>query len=249
MKKESKSVLGTWVQLGNENIVEIIGYSNFDFVIIDLEHGNITLEKLEHLIRAARVSDLYTIVRVYENNSSLIMRVLNLGIDAILVPQISSKEDAEKIVNSSKYPPLGCRGSCPCIREAGHWDDDWVSFMKDSNKNVEVIALVEGEEGLNNFSEIVAVEGIDSFMIGPFDLSVSLGIAGQVNHDIIEKKYKEVISLASSYNKEIIGVDFSYELDGIKIAIDVWLNRGVKRVVTGIDKMFFTKIINDVSKL
>ncbi|WP_163969638.1 HpcH/HpaI aldolase family protein [Oceanobacillus halotolerans] len=238
--------LGTWVQINSATVVEIIGNSNFDFVVIDLEHGNISLESLENLLRAAKLSGLETIVRVYENNSSLIMRVLDLGPDGILVPHVSSKEDAVRVVQSAKYPPLGDRGSCPCIPEANHWTNDWTSFMEQSNRDTEIIALVEGQHGMNHFQEIIEVDGIDTFMIGPFDLSVSLGIPGDSSHPLIEEKYNSLIELVEKQGKELIGVDFSYEMKAIQSNIEKWRQRGVTRMMTGIDKMFVTKMMKEV---
>lgn len=244
-----KISLGTWVQIDNATIIEIIGNSGMDFIVIDLEHGNISLESLENLLRAAKCSGLESIVRVYENNSSLISRVLDLGPDGLLIPHISSKEEAERVVLNAKYPPLGKRGSCPAIREANHWTDDWNSFMKKSNKTTNIIALIEGVEGIDNFNEIVKVEGIDTFMVGPFDLSVTLGIPGEVSHPLIEEKYAKIIQEVKEHDKELIGIDFSYELENIESSINNWQEREVSKVMVGIDKMFFTKILKEVVKL
>lgn len=243
-----KVELGTWIQINNPTVVEIIGFNGFDFVVIDMEHGNISLESLEDLMRAAQVSGMKSIVRVYENNAALIMKVLDLGPDGLMVPQVSSKSEALKVVKHAKYPPFGERGSCPCIREANHWNMNWTEFMEESNKTTKLIALVEGKEGIDNFSEIAGVEGIDAYMIGPFDLSVSLGIPGQTKHSIIEEKYTEIIKIAKEKGKELIGVDFSYESEDIKKSIETWKNREVSMVMTGMDKMFFTKIAKEIAQ-
>ena len=241
--------LGTWIQINSPTVVEIMGMNGFDFVVIDLEHGNISLENLEHLLRAAKVANLKSIVRVYENNAALIMKVLDLGPDGLLVPQVSSKAEALKVVKHAKYPPFGDRGSCPCIRQAKHWETNWTEFMEESNKQTMLIALVEGKEGVENFSEIAEVEGIDALMIGPFDLSVSLGIPGQIKHPMIEEKYAEIIQVAKSKGKDIIGVDFSFETDDIESSIETWKSRGVHMIMTGIDKMFLTKIVREITQL
>lgn len=244
-----KFSLGTWVQINNATVIEIIGQSGIDFIVIDLEHGNISLESLEDLLRAAKCSGLKVIVRVNEINASLIMKVLDLGPEGLLVPHISSKEEAEKVIQFAKYPPIGNRGSCPTIREANHWCDDWTSFMNISNERTKIIALVEGIEGIDNFSDIVRVEGIDFFMIGPFDLSVSLGVPGELSHPSIEEKLMEVIHEADKHGKELIGVDFSYEIKDMATNIKKWQERKVSKVMVGIDKMFITKILQEVGQL
>ncbi|WP_392455583.1 HpcH/HpaI aldolase/citrate lyase family protein [Chryseomicrobium aureum] len=244
-----KLELGTWVQINNSTVVEIIGNSGFDFVVIDLEHSNISLESLENLLRATYQSGLESYVRVNENNPSLISRVLDLGVDGIVFPNVSSVDEAIKIVKASKFPPHGNRGSCPCIREAGHWNLNWAEFIKESNKRVKIIALIEGLKGIENFNEIINVEGIDSYMVGPFDLSVSLGIPGQISHELISDTYKQFAEIANSNGKEFIGLDFSYETDDIAVSIKSWKERNIYKVMTGIDKMFLSKIFSDVANL
>src|SRR5699024_8758594 len=171
--------------------------------------------------------------RVNEINASLITKVLDLGPDGLVVPHIATKDEAEEVVQYAKYPPIGNRGSCPTIREANHWCDDWTSFMDKSNKQTDIIALVEGTEGIDNFSDIVQVEGIDFFMIGPFDLSVALGVPGELSHRWIENKYAEIVHEAKKYNKELIGVDFSYELQDMEASINNWRIREVSKMMVG----------------
>lgn len=249
MNTQNNIQLGTWVQINNATIVEILGYSGFDFVVIDLEHGNISLENLEHLIRAAEVSSIKASVRVHENNASIITKVLELGPDGIVIPNILTKKDAISAVDHSKYPPLGSRGSCPCTREACHSNNDWNNFMQKSNQNTTIIALVEGEEGIRNFEEIASVEGIDELMVGPFDLSVSLGIPGDTENPLIEDKYSELIEIARQYDKDIIGVDFSEGIGRIEEGIDRWKKRDVSKIMTGIDKMIFSQAAKEIVNL
>jgi 4-hydroxy-2-oxoheptanedioate aldolase len=241
--------LGTWVQINNAEVIEMIGTSDFDFIVIDMEHGNIWLESVEHLIRAAENSNLYPIVRVPENNASLILKVLDLGAKGILVPHISSKEDAEKAVKAAKYSPLGERGSCPCIRAGRHMVENWSSFSRKSNEEVKVILLIEGEEGVANFHEIVTIPGVDAYMIGPFDLSVSLGVPGEVSHPLVEQKFKEVSEIIRKYNKELIGVDFSANESDIIYNLQKWRERGSRIFMTGIDKWIFSKAVKTTSSV
>jgi 4-hydroxy-2-oxoheptanedioate aldolase len=240
--------LGTWVQINNPEVVEIMGNGSFDFVILDMEHGNIWYESLVDLIRAAKLRDLYSIVRVPELNGPSIMKVLDLGANGIIVPQVSTKEQAQKAVSFAKYPPDGQRGSCPCIRAANHYVEDWGRFAKKCNHDVSVIILVEGPEGIKNFGEIVQTEGVDAFMIGPFDLSVALGIPGEVTHPLVEQKLDEVFALAKAYNKEIIGVDFSNNPIDAEANLKKWKARGSRIFMTGIDKWIFTGAVKQFSQ-
>jgi 2-keto-3-deoxy-L-rhamnonate aldolase RhmA len=249
MNQQSNEKLGTWVQMNSPTIVEILGNNGFDFIVIDLEHGNISLESLEHLLRAAEVSSLEAFVRVHDNNPSLITKVLDLGPHGIVVPHITTREEAEMVVSFAKYPPLGVRGSCPCTREAQHMNNDWSVFMKKSNKEMKVIALVEGEEGIKNFESIASVEGINALMVGPFDLSVSLGVPGEIEHSLIEEKYSRLIDLTNQLGKDLIGIDFSEGVKGIEKGLNKWRNRSIKTIMTGIDKMIFGQSAREITAL
>jgi 4-hydroxy-2-oxoheptanedioate aldolase len=112
--------IGTWVQINNADIVECIAISGFDFAIYDMEHGNIDFPGLEALMRAGEARGLQSVVRVQENCSAPIMRALDLGAGAVLVPGISSSVDARYAVEAAKYAPLGSRGACPFIRAGEH---------------------------------------------------------------------------------------------------------------------------------
>lgn len=249
MFNDNSLKLGTWVQISSPDIVEILGANGFDFVILDLEHGNIDFRTLENLIRAAELYNVYPIVRVPEYNQAQIMKVLDLGAKGIMVPQITSKEEVEQVVQAVKYPPIGHRGSCPCIRAGSHLVDDWERFSKSANKNISAIVLVEGVEGIENFEEIVSVENVDAFMIGPFDLSVSLGVPGEVNHKKIKEKLEEIISLAHQHNKKIIGVDFSSNETDIKENLRYWRSLGSNILMTGIDKLLLGQKVKSVTKI
>lgn len=250
MFKDTESrKLGTWIQFNNPEIVEIVGESSFDFVIIDMEHGNISEESAAHLIRAAEVKNLYPIIRVPENNASTIMKVLDIGAKGVVIPHIEKKEDAQRAVKAAKYAPIGERGSCPCIRAGSHFIEDWSSFSKASNADTSLILLVEGVEGISNFSEIVEVEGVDAYMIGPFDLSVSLGVPGEVTHPLVEQKLDEVTALAKQHGKEIIAVDFSRNESAIIENLDKWIDRGARILMTGINKMLVSQCIRNTSEI
>ena len=233
----NKIRIGTWVQINNADIVECIAISGFDFAIYDMEHGNIDFPGLESLMRAGEAKGLQSVVRVQENCSVLIMKALDLGASAVLVPGISSAGDARFAVEAAKYAPLGNRGACPFIRAGEHTVKDWVTFSERMNKQTQLIALVESKQGAESLEEIIGTTGVDGLMIGPFDLSVSLGIPGNVSHPNISKTFDEAAQLAVKNGKEFYGVDFEANREGVEKMLPRWQERGITTMVTGADKV------------
>lgn len=240
--KEGKIVLGTGVQMNSPESVEILGNTGFDFVMIDTEHGYFGLETAENLIRAADASGIVPIIRVSHKNPTLIMKALDMGAQGVVVPGIATKEDAVTAIRASKYPPLGNRGACPYIRAAGHMARDWKTFSQSADETTVVFLLIEGPEGLKNFEDIISIEGIDVISMGPFDLSVALGVGGQVDHPLVIEKFKEMIRLALRKNIALSTVVFDLEEEKIRSTAEYWFNLGVKVMMIGSDKVFLSYI-------
>ena len=238
--KERKVVLGTWAQMNSPEAVEIIGKAGFDFVVIDTEHGYFGLETAENMVRAADSSGVVPVIRVSEKNPTLIMKSLDMGAQGVIVPGISSKEDAVLSTQASKYAPIGHRGACPCIRAAGHMAWDWKKYSKSADENTIVCLLVEGKEGVKNFEEIISVEGIDVVMMGPFDLSVALGVGGQTEHPLVIQELKKMIKLAQRKNVAMAAPFFDLEEEKMQSSAEFWLNLGVKILMVGTDKMLLS---------
>ena len=170
------------------------------------------------------------------------MKALDMGAQGVVVAGISTKEDAVTAIRASKYPPLGNRGACPFVRAAGHMALDWKAFSQSANENTVVILLVEGPEGIKNFEEIIGVEGIDVISMGPFDLSVALGVGGQVDHPLVVEKLKEMIRLANQKNIALSTVVFELEEEKIRSTAKYWFNQGIRVMMVGSDKAFLSYI-------
>jgi len=155
-------------------LVEAVGYAGFDFVIIDCEHAptsNVGTE-LQNLIRAAYASDITPLVRVTDNNSSLILKALNFGAKGIVVPHIQTREDMEKAAKACRYPPEGTRGANPSIRAAKYGLVDWLEYLKQSDEQVVFWPIIEDKVAIENLTDMLSVKGIDGIIFGPFDLAV-----------------------------------------------------------------------------
>jgi len=222
-------VIGPFMKLPSPPVVEIVGLAGFDYVIIDCEHGPLNVLEAENMVRAAHLVNMAAVLRVGENRPHPISRALDIGADAVQIPQISSKEDAIKAVKAAKFAPLGERGVCRYVRAANYSSLDKKEYFKLANEETMVIIHVEGVEGINNIDEILEVEGIDIIFIGPYDLSQSLGIPGDVNNVIVEEKMKEVIKKAHEKGK-LVGT-FVDDLDAAK----KWRALGVQYISYSVD--------------
>jgi len=227
--KEGKVVFGPFMKFTDPAAVEIMGFAGFDFVIIDEEHGPISIENAQNMIRAAESVNITPVIRVSNNDEALILRALDIGAQGIEIPQINSRYDAERAVKSVKYSPQGERGVCRYVRAANYSSMDKFKYFKYANKETMIIAHIEGVEGINNLDEILSVPDIDVIFIGPYDLSQSLGIPGEVNHPLVTKKMQEVVSKCKE-NKIAVGT-FADDVETAKS----WISLGIQYMSFSVD--------------
>lgn len=226
--------IGPFLKISDPAVIEIFGHTGFDFAIIDLEHGPLSIETAQNLVRAAETAGITPVIRVSANEESKILRALDIGAQGVEVPQINSREAAVKLVNSARFNPEGERGVCCNVRSADYSRINRDAELKKeyfrrANSENLIIAHIEGMAGVNNLEEIMAEESIDVIFIGPYDLSQSLGIPGQVNDDRVADKMVEIIEKASAKNK-IVGT----YVDDVAAA-KKWIDKGVKYIAYSVD--------------
>lgn len=181
MKK--RHLIGTIYTLGSLPVAEMISSAGFDWVMIDMEHSVLSLGDVQASLPVFG-NKMLRIVRVPCNDETWIKRILDTGCDGIMVPMVKNREDAEKIVIASKYPPAGQR-SVGLTRAHGY-GESFSKYLSTANSDLIIMAQIEHEEGVKNIDSILNVSGIDSIFIGPYDLSASMGLPGQVQHpDVI----------------------------------------------------------------
>lgn len=211
-------MIGIFSKTLDSNMIEAAGYSGLDFIILDQEHGPNSEENLHHHIRAAAITGMESIVRVREVNANVIGSALDAGAGGVQVPNIESIEQAKQAVEAARFHPLGSRGVCRFVKAAEFGTMDKASYFKSANKK-RLVLQVEGQKGLSQLDEILAIEGYDVLFIGPYDLSQSMGMPGQVTHREIIKLMKEVATKAKAHNK-VLGT-FSDDMETAKLLISV----------------------------
>jgi len=196
-------VLGTFLQIPSPAVVELLGLAGFDFVVVDCEHGPITVQGTENLIGAALSSGISVVVRPPVCDPPAISQPLDRGAAGVQVPQISTPAMAHLMVHSGKYHPAGMRGLQPYVRSASYRAYGTPEYLAYSNQETVLVAQVEGTEGIANLESILQVEGWDVAFVGPYDLSQSLGIPAQVTHPRVQEAMASAVRLAAKTGKRI----------------------------------------------
>lgn len=190
-------VFGPFMISGDPAFVEAAGYAGYDFVLLDMEHGPNTFEKLQQLIRAANVAGVMPVVRVPRGTDIWIDQALDVGAGGVMIPQIDTAEQARVAVSAAKFAPKGNRGTCRFVRSAGYGAVPGAEYFEKAQDTV-VIVQAEGKKAVENLDEIMEVEGIDIIFVGPYDLSSSLGIIGQINHPRVMECIQDICDRANA---------------------------------------------------
>ncbi len=242
--KNGECVYGIFMKTGDPMFVEAASLGGFDYVILDTEHGPVSIENQQNNIRAAEARGAVPIIRLKDFGENTIGKALDIGAYGIQVPQINSAADAQQVVKFAKFYPYGMRGVCRFVRAADYSAMDRYAYFEDS-KNLLIILQLEGVEAIKNLDEILEVEGVDILFIGPYDLSQSLGIPGQVNSPVVVDEMKKIVEKAHKKNK-VIGTFIDTKEDLV-----LWRNLGVRYLSYSVDVGLFMdacKGINDFFK-
>lgn len=172
-------VVGSFVYVPSARFTEIVGLLGFDFVVIDMEHGPVDIGVAEEMVRAAECAGVTPIVRVSHNTPHLILRALDIGALGIHVPEISEVDEARSMVSSAKYGPEGERGLAGVRASQYGLTGSMPEYTAAANRETMVIAHIEHIDAANNLDDLLKVDGIDVYYVGPVDLSNSLGVPGK----------------------------------------------------------------------
>jgi 2-keto-3-deoxy-L-rhamnonate aldolase RhmA len=196
--KAGRAVAGTFVGLGHPDVTEWLSQLDFDWLLLDAEHGPLGFETLQSMMQSMHNPNCVPIVRPQWNDPVIIKRVLDLGAYGVLIPWVNTKTEAENAVRACKYPPEGIRGYGP--RRAAMLDPD---YYRTANAELLVTVQIETRMALDNLDEILAVEGIDACYVGPYDLSCSLGfgIPPDWKNPAYLSAFDRILAAASRHNK------------------------------------------------
>ena len=194
----SELTVGSWITLGNTGIAEIMARAGFDWLVVDLEHTTISLEQAGELIRTIELVGVPSLVRLTSNDVNQIKRVMDAGAHGIIVPMVNTQDDAINAVAATRYPPVGIRG-VGLARAQGYGASfkDYLSWQSDISDGPIVIVQIEHIDAVANLEKILGVSGVDAFIVGPYDLSCSMGIPGQFDHPEFKQTMDRVINIGN----------------------------------------------------
>ena len=220
--KKREITLGTWITLGNGSIAEILSRCSFDWLVIDLEHSVISLSEAQQMIRVISLSGKVPLVRLSDQSSTLIKRVMDAGAAGVIVPNVKTAEEAKAVVAGVQYPPKGTRGVG--LARAQGYGFNFEEYKTWADKGSIVIVQIEHVLGVKNLREILAVPGIDGILIGPYDLSGSIGLPGDLKNPKVEELVREAVVIAEE-KKISAGIHVvSPDLEEVKLRIQQGFN-------------------------
>jgi len=237
---EKDAVYGVFTKTNDPFFIKVLGKAGFDYVILDNEHGPNAVRETFPLVMTAWATGMYPIVRVGKLEDITIQRILDLGIAGVQIPQIQSGEDAEKARKYTKFFPKGKRGMCLFVMGADGGLMDKNEYMQAQN-DVAVIIHIEGREGIEHLDDIIAVEDIDVIFIGPYDLSQSLGIPGQVDNPKLIEAIQGIVAKCRAKNKNV-----GIYVDNVETA-KRYKDLGVKYISISVDVNIFARACKDLS--
>lgn len=191
---------GGWCNLGSTITVEMVGRAGFDWVLIDLEHGSADYETLVHQLQALESTPAAPIVRIAWNEPPRFKRVLDAGASGVMVPYVSTGEEAKRAAASMRYPPQGIRGVAR-LNRGSRFGQTFDEYFANANDNLTTIAQIETKEAVANIEDIAAVDGIDVLFIGPLDLSVNLGVPQQFDDPRFDEALDRVVAACRKCGK------------------------------------------------
>ncbi len=186
--------VGSWLQIDSPVVAEIMSRAGFDWLVVDMEHSAIGIEAAQNLIRVIDLSGCCPLVRLSANDSTLIKRVMDAGSYGIIVPNVCTTEQARAAVDAAHYPPKGNRGVG--LWRAQQYGFAFEEYCKWQQANIVVIVQIEHIDGVKNLAEILQVSGVDGFIVGPYDLSASLGAPGEFSHSSFRTAMTTVLDTA-----------------------------------------------------
>lgn len=200
--RNKEQSIGSWITIPNQSVIDILAEAGFDWLTVDMEHTSIDYNELQILIGFIQAHGMAALVRVSKNEEVSIKRALDAGADGIIVPMVKNKKDMEMAVDFAKYPPVGKRGvGLNRAQRYGYGFEEYKNWVQD---DLVIIAQIEHIDAINNLEEIANSEHLDGMIVGPYDLSGSLGIPGQYNEPIVIEALEKLITFCEK-NKKSLG--------------------------------------------
>ena len=232
--------LGTAISFTDPTVTEAL-CTVFDFVWVDMEHNALSLEAVQNHIIATKGTDATPLVRVPWNDAVLIKPVLDIGAAGVIVPMIRTADDAAKAVAACSYPPAGIRGFGP-RRASNYGRIGEAAFCQQANESLLTIVQIENTDAVDNLDEILKVPRLTSVVIGPGDLSISMGYVGQRDHPNVVRMIERIITKGRQ-SEVLVGIASGEDPEGMIH----WIERGAQWICMGNDTSLMLRAADQVA--
>ena len=231
---QGKQPLGTFVGTASPAVVECLGCAGLDFVILDNEHSPVEAETTAAMVRAAELRNVTPLARVREISRPAILKLLDVGVQGLIIPDVRGTEDVRRVVDYAKYAPVGRRGFCRSRKDGWGTDPQCgvLDTMAHFNQETLVIPQCETAEALSDIETIAAMDGVDGIFIGPFDLSISMGMPGDFENPQFRAALARILSACRAAGKPCLifagdgagaAVRFAQGYDAVAMGLDATL--------------------------
>lgn len=233
--KRGEAVIGTMVtELRSPAVALIMANAGFDFMFVDMEHGAYNLETVADIIKLARQADIVPLVRVPDGLFHLIGSVLDAGAMGVMVPRVENRQMVEQAVSALRYPPLGKRGCSSTKGNSDYKGGPLWEYTRHANENILAIMQIECREAIDNIDDMLAVPGVDVALIGPVDLTLSLGAASPQASEV-EQAMQKVVEAGRRH-----GVATGIHTRSVE-QVRAWQERGMTMLTCGRDLDFLNE--------
>lgn len=197
--RQRERLFAGWVSYAHPSITETFARAGFDFIAIDMEHSTITVEQAQRIIAACQSEGVPCLPRPVSHSNDWFKPLLEAGADGLLVQMVNTPEEVEAIIGHLKYPPIGRRSYG--VSRAQTYGFDFDAYIKSWNDASTFIIQVESIQAVNNIEKLLAFDEIDGVMVGPYDISGSLGVPGQTSHPLVIEASRKVIAACERFGK------------------------------------------------
>jgi 2-dehydro-3-deoxyglucarate aldolase len=239
--KSGGHTIGSWMQIPHGSIAEIMGQAGYDWVAIDMEHGTISHSDLPDLFRALELGGTLPLVRLAEGHPKDCKQALDAGAGGIIVPMIESAEQLIRVRNECRWPPAGTRGVG--FSRANLFGKNFEEYKEEAQKPL-LVAMIEHFRAVDNMEDILQVEGLDAIMVGPYDLSASMGITGEFE----QENFIEIMHYIQSICEKCRIRSGVHIVNPIKEMLNQRINEGYGFIAYSIDSVFLNLNVENPAK-
>ena len=197
--RRREKLFAAWISYSHPSIAETFAKAGFDFIAIDMEHSTINLSEAQRIIAACQSEEVPCLPRPVSHSDDYIKPLLESGADGILIQMVNTSKDVQNLINNLKFPPIGKRSYG--VNRAQGYGFDFNEYITSWNNDSSFIIQVESIEAVENIESLLEFSEVDAVMIGPYDISGSLGVPGELNHKKVISASKKVIDACSKYGK------------------------------------------------